>query len=198
MGKRCLCGVCDFLGSVNLCPRSLDIAGAARLSVDLDEANAELVTLRAQLVTTTDNWQRDLDVINETLKGDSNYSVRNMAEIRMQERAAAEERTAEVIKENTRLAAEWQQCHDVNNDYAGEHIELGRQLTIAEEKLKAAEEKQHFYSQFLDSTIGRFRAEVVRAFAEWLDKKVNIEGAAEKWPCFQHGADLYLSERKGK
>lgn len=42
--------------------------------------------------------------------------------------AAAKEELKLVKEENTRLSAEWQQCHDVNNQYVSEHIHLSAEI----------------------------------------------------------------------
>jgi hypothetical protein len=92
-------------------------------------ANAQIAALDAahktELAAALKNWKADLDVINEALGGVGDHSVRNMAENRMRELAAARAETEEL---RSALAASIQ-----------ERLRRGDELAALRAQLAAAE-----------------------------------------------------------
>jgi predicted RNA-binding Zn-ribbon protein involved in translation (DUF1610 family) len=51
---------------------------------------------------------------------------------------------------------------------------------------------------FAAPALAASREEAVRAFAEFLDERINIDEAHDEWTCFQKGADVFLASLAGK
>lgn len=70
------------------------------------------------------------------------FKAKREAERQLKDCREDRERTSDaaILAENTRLSAEWQQCHDWNNALVSEHYDLNAKIERLEKALRVARE----------------------------------------------------------